>query len=36
MGSFLFRRTLHSLIALIGLITLVFVMARLTGSPADL
>ena len=36
MGSFLFRRTLHSLIALIGLITLVFIMARLTGSPADL
>jgi peptide/nickel transport system permease protein len=36
MGAYLVRRALHSLIALVGLIVLVFVLARLTGSPADL
>lgn len=36
MGRYLARRALHSLIALVGLIVLVFFMARLTGSPADL
>ncbi len=36
MGAFLFRRSLHSLFALAALIVLVFFMARLTGSPADL
>lgn len=36
MGSYLARRALQSLIALVGLIVLVFFMARLTGSPADL
>ena len=36
MGSFLMRRVLHSLFALVGLIVLVFFLARLTGSPADL
>jgi peptide/nickel transport system permease protein len=35
-GAFLFRRSLHSLFALAALIVLVFFMARLTGSPADL
>lgn len=36
MGRFIARRALHSLIALAGLIVLVFFLARLTGSPADL
>ena len=36
MGAFLFRRSLHSLFAMAALIVLVFFMARLTGSPADL
>jgi peptide/nickel transport system permease protein len=36
MGRYLARRALHSLIALVGLIVLVFFLARLTGSPADL
>ena len=36
MGAYLIRRALHSLFALVGLIMLVFFMARLTGSPADL
>ncbi|HMR32905.1 MAG TPA: ABC transporter permease [Geminicoccaceae bacterium] len=36
MASYLARRALQSLIALVGLIVLVFFMARLTGSPADL
>lgn len=36
MGSYLARRALQSLIALVGLIVLVFFLARLTGSPADL
>jgi peptide/nickel transport system permease protein len=35
-GAFLFRRSLHSLFALAALIVIVFFMARLTGSPADL
>ncbi|MDX6748468.1 ABC transporter permease [Geminicoccaceae bacterium 1502E] len=36
MGSFIARRSLQSLVALAGLIVLVFFAARLTGSPADL
>ena len=36
MGAYLIRRALHSLFALVGLIMLVFFLARLTGSPADL
>jgi peptide/nickel transport system permease protein len=36
MGGHLFTRSLHSLFALAALIVLVFFMARLTGSPADL
>jgi peptide/nickel transport system permease protein len=36
MGAYLIRRALHSLFALLGLIMLVFFMARMTGSPADL
>ena len=36
MGSFIGRRALHSLIALVGLVVLVFFSSRLTGSPADL
>ena len=36
MGNYLARRALQSLIALVGLIVLVFFLARLTGSPADL
>ena len=36
MGAFVVRRALHSLMALVGLIVLVFFLARLTGSPADL
>ncbi len=36
MGSFLGRRTLHSAIALAGLIVLVFFLARLTGDPTNL
>ncbi len=36
MGAYLFRRSLHSLFAMAALIVLVFFMARLTGSPADL
>lgn len=36
MGAFVVRRALHSLFALVGLIVLVFFLARLTGSPADL
>ena len=35
LGGYLIRRALHSLFALIGLIMLVFFLARLTGSPAD-
>jgi ABC-type dipeptide/oligopeptide/nickel transport system permease component len=36
MGRFIVRRGLHSLFALVGLVVLVFFLARLTGSPADL
>ena len=36
MSTFILRRGLHSLFALVGLIVLVFFLARLTGSPADL
>lgn len=36
MGAFVARRALHSLMALVGLVVLVFFLARLTGSPADL
>lgn len=36
MGAFIVRRGLHSLFALVGLVVLVFFLARLTGSPADL
>lgn len=36
MGHYLVRRALQSLVALVGLIVLVFFLARLTGSPADL
>ena len=34
MGEFLGRRAWHSLIAMVGLVLLVFVLARLTGDPA--
>jgi peptide/nickel transport system permease protein len=36
MRAFIVRRGLHSLFALVGLVVLVFFLARLTGSPADL
>lgn len=36
MGKYVFKRSLQSIISLIVLIVLVFFMARLTGSPADL
>ncbi len=36
MGHYLVRRALQSLVALVGLIVLVFFLARLTCSPADL
>jgi peptide/nickel transport system permease protein len=36
LGYYLARRTLHSLFALVGLVMLVFFLARLTGNPADL
>ena len=36
MGGYLIRRALHSLFALVGLVMLVFFLARLTGNPADL
>lgn len=36
MGEFLSRRTLYSLISLVGLIVLVFFLARLTGDPTNL
>lgn len=36
MGTFVARRGLQSLFALVGLIVLVFFLSRLTGSPADL
>ncbi|WP_112833835.1 ABC transporter permease [Ensifer sp.] len=36
MGSFIFKRSFQSLFSLIVLIILVFFLARMTGSPADL
>ena len=36
MGSFLARRTLHSALALVGLVVLVFFLSRLTGDPTNL
>lgn len=36
MGGFIFKRSLQSVFSLIALIVLVFFLARLTGSPADL
>lgn len=36
MGSFIFKRSMQSVFSLIALIVLVFFLARLTGSPADL
>jgi peptide/nickel transport system permease protein len=35
-GSYLGQRALHSLVALIGLVFLVFFLARLTGDPTNL
>lgn len=35
-GRYLVRRALHSIFSLLGLVTLVFVLARLTGDPANL
>ena len=36
MGSYIGRRSLHSVFSLIGLIILVFFLARLTGDPTNL
>ncbi|MGO7419508.1 ABC transporter permease [Rhizobium ruizarguesonis] len=36
MGSFIYKRSLQSLLSLIWLIVLVFFLARITGSPVDL
>ena len=36
MGGFIFKRSMQSVFSLIALIILVFFLARLTGSPADL
>lgn len=36
MGSYLGRRALHSVLSLLGLIVLVFFLARLTGDPTNL
>jgi peptide/nickel transport system permease protein len=36
LGEFLSRRTLYSLISLVGLVILVFFLARLTGDPTNL
>jgi peptide/nickel transport system permease protein len=36
LGSFLGQRSLHSLLALAGLIVLVFFLARMTGDPTNL
>lgn len=36
MGNFIFKRSLQSIFSLVMLIVLVFFLARLTGSPADL
>lgn len=36
MGDYLLKRVVHSTISLLGLIILVFFLARLTGNPTDL
>lgn len=36
MGDYLARRTLHSVVSLVGLLVLVFFLARLTGDPTNL
>jgi peptide/nickel transport system permease protein len=36
LGQYLTRRSLHSLVSLLGLIVLVFFLARLTGDPTNL
>jgi peptide/nickel transport system permease protein len=36
MRQYLTRRSLHSLVSLLGLIVLVFFLARLTGDPTNL
>jgi peptide/nickel transport system permease protein len=36
LGTFIYKRSLQSLLSLIGLIVLVFFLARMTGSPVDL
>jgi hypothetical protein len=36
LGHYLTRRSLHSLVSLLGLIILVFFLARLTGDPTNL
>jgi predicted RNase H-like HicB family nuclease len=36
LGDYLTRRSLHSLVSLLGLIILVFFLARLTGDPTNL
>ena len=36
LGEYLTRRSLHSLVSLLGLIVLVFFLARLTGDPTNL
>ncbi|MFW5681318.1 MAG: ABC transporter permease [Pseudomonadota bacterium] len=36
MGAYVGRRSLYSLISLLGLVVLVFFLARLTGDPTDL
>jgi peptide/nickel transport system permease protein len=36
LGTFIYKRSLQSLLSLIGLIVLVFFLARITGSPVDL
>lgn len=33
MGEYLTRRSLHSLVSLLGLIVIVFFLARVTGDP---
>ena len=35
MGDYLARRTLHSVVSLVGLLVLVFFLARLTGAMLD-
>ena len=36
MGDYISRRTIHSLVALTGLVVMVFFLARLTGDPTNL